>query len=101
VLVSLGMSNTTQEFKIREAVRGGCGPESEAGGVDCAQGTGGFGMETADRNAVEGAERRLAAAGVTPEQVQVMWLKQADKQPARYGEFPRHAEVLRDNVIGT
>ena len=36
---------------------------------------------------------RLKQAGVTAEQVQVAWVKQARTNPAALGEFPGHAEV--------
>jgi hypothetical protein len=38
--------------------------------------------------------RKLAAAGVTPQQVQVVWLKQAKMGPAAWGESPAHARKL-------
>jgi lysophospholipase L1-like esterase len=43
-------------------------------------------------------DRRLQAAGVTAGQVQVVWLKQAQIGPAQLGEFPVHAESLRNDV---
>ena len=101
VLVSLGMSNTTQEFQefmklaLRDPDRN---PKLVI--VDLAQGgQAAKQWSTPEMNAWTEADRRIRAAGVTPEQVQAMWLKQADMGPARYGEFPKHAEVLRDNVI--
>src|SRR5439155_17155948 len=44
------------------------------------------------------ADRRLKAAGVTPQQVEVVWIKQALMGPARSGEFPAHADVLQKDV---
>ena len=43
-------------------------------------------------------DQRILAAHVTAPQVQVVWLKQAEISPARLGEFPAHAESLRDDV---
>ena len=43
-------------------------------------------------------DQRIQAAGVTAGQVQVVWLKQAEIGPAQLGEFPAHAESLRDDV---
>lgn len=43
-------------------------------------------------------DERIRRAGATAAQVQVVWLKQAEISPARLGEFPAHARVLRDNV---
>jgi hypothetical protein len=37
-------------------------------------------------------------AGVTPQQVQVVWLKQALIGPANYGVFPAHAQMLQADV---
>jgi hypothetical protein len=43
-------------------------------------------------------DERIAQAGVSPAQVQVVWLKQAQMGPAQLGEFPKHAESLRDDT---
>jgi hypothetical protein len=37
-------------------------------------------------------------AGVTSEQVQLVWIKQAQKNPAGLGEFPKHAKSLQDDT---
>jgi PKD repeat protein len=42
--------------------------------------------------------QRLAPAGVTTNQVQVMWLKQALGVPSTYGHFPAHAQSLQNDV---
>src|SRR5262249_28376386 len=41
---------------------------------------------------------RLEQAGVSPEQVQVAWIKQARAGPSTLGEFPRHAQALKENL---
>jgi hypothetical protein len=41
---------------------------------------------------------RLKGAGVTAEQVQVLWLKQADVYPPHWGAFPAHAQKFQDNL---
>jgi hypothetical protein len=96
VLVSLGMSNTTQEFSTFKA-------QSDADPlrnprvvvVDGAQG-GQDARRVADPTAPFWGvvDQRLAAAGVTPLQVQAAWLKEAVAGPR--DPFPAHAEELRD-----
>ncbi len=44
-------------------------------------------------------DQRLREAGVAAQQVQVAWIKQARAQPAALGEFPQHADVLKDNLV--
>lgn len=39
---------------------------------------------------------RLVAAGITTNQVQVVWMKQALRDPLIYGAFPNHAQALQD-----
>jgi len=41
---------------------------------------------------------RLQAAGVTPAQVQVAWVKQARANPSSLGAFPLHAQILQSNL---
>lgn len=43
-------------------------------------------------------DQRLEKANVEPNQVQVVWMKQAEISPAQYGAFPAHARVLSDNM---
>src|SRR5437667_11815131 len=40
------------------------------------------------------ALQRLSSAGVTTNQVEAIWLKQALAGPANYGIFPGHAQAL-------
>lgn len=105
VLVSIGMSNTTQEFsRFKQLADADPARRAEVVIVDAAQG----GQDAADWDPKDnpGAERvwgvlaeRLRRSGVTPQQVQVVWIKQAIKSPARLGDFPDHARVLRDHLI--
>ena len=45
-------------------------------------------------------DQRLQAAGVTPAQVQVAWIKLTDPNPAGNGEFPAHAQLLQSRLEG-
>ncbi|HUG91004.1 MAG TPA: hypothetical protein VML55_09235 [Planctomycetaceae bacterium] len=107
VLISVGMSNTTQEFSAFVQLASGDPERSrQVVIVDGAQG----GMDArawAQPEQINRAgrqepwtvlDRRLAQAGVTPEQVQVVWLKQARINPGGIGEFPRHAEELAGHI---
>jgi hypothetical protein len=106
VLISVGMSNTTQEFSQFQRLAGDSrGLASNLVIVDGAQG----GMdsrawarpEAVARNRTEPwafLEQRLKQAGVTAEQVQVAWLKQARINPSGIGEFPKHAEQLKSDM---
>jgi hypothetical protein len=107
VLISLGMSNTTQEFSTFKKLADADPNKSPfVVIVDCAQGG-----QAAHQWAypAEGGnkrrpspwivmDRRLEQAGVNPAQVQAVWIKQAQMGPARLGEFPKHAESLRDDT---
>ena len=105
MLISLGMSNTTQEFSVFKMLAD-ADPNKSAhlAIVDCAQG-GQAARQWAYPSSTDKRpspwvvmDQRLERAGVEPNQVQVVWMKQADIQPAQYGDFPAHAQVLRDNM---
>jgi hypothetical protein len=105
-LISLGMSNTTQEFSRFMQIAGNDrSVQSRLVLVDGAQG----GQEASGwaesgrrgRDPWEELDRRLKQADVSAAQVQVAWIKQARAVPSALGEFPRHAEVLRDNLVTT
>jgi len=108
VLISNGMSNTTQEFQAFLRLADDDPQKSPSVViVDGAQG----GMEASDwahpekrfrrnrPNPWDVLDRRLRQAGVTSQQVQVVWIKQARRNPASLGEFPKHADELKDNLV--
>jgi hypothetical protein len=100
VLLSVGMSNTTQEFS-RFVQLTGSDPDlaSSLVVVDGAQG--GRAVDdwiAPDTDVWTEVARRLDAAGVAAAQVQVAWIKHAERQPARFGTFPVPALALRDDL---
>ncbi len=98
VLISIGMSNATQEFQafvpkaMSEPSR-----HPRLAVIDCA-----LGGQSADR--IRGASAaywdsvatRLRGHGSSPAQAQVAWIKEADAGPT--GGFPAATDTLRDNL---
>jgi hypothetical protein len=103
VLLSIGMSNTTQEFsKFKQLADADDAKSPQVVIVDGAQG----GMDAARWNDAASptwnvAEQRLKAAGVTAQQVEAVWMKHARIQAGKYGEFPKHAEELKGHFLGS
>ena len=95
VLLTIGMSNTSQESNAFASVANQ-DPERHPRVmiVNGAQG-GQTAAVISDPNAAFWAviDQRLADRGVTREQVQALWYKEANAQPS--GGFPAHAETLR------
>ena len=100
VLLSIGMSNTTQEFTAFQRLAGGVALNPKLILVDGAQG-GQTAQITANpqANFWQVVEDRLAAAGVTAQDVQAVWLKQANAQPTQ--GFPDAAKKLDADVVAT
>ena len=101
VLLSIGMSNTTQEFsRFKEIADPDKAKSPRVVIVDGAQGgqDAAAWVGPAKSRVWATADERLAAAGVTAQQVQAIWLKQAMIQPARLGAFPAHAEELKGRM---
>jgi hypothetical protein len=97
-VVSLSMSNATQEYSMFKQVADADPAKSrQVQIVDCAQG----GQAMAEWGDPRGrawteADRRLTSAGVSPEQVQVAWVKLANKGPT--GELREHGEKLQKDT---
>jgi len=99
VLVSISMSNATQEFSTFKPLADADKDKSKhLAIVDCAQG-GQAMAEWAppDSRPWQEAERRLKAAGVTPQQVQVAWIKLANKGPS--GDLQEHGQKLKSDTL--
>lgn len=111
-LLSIGMSNTTQEwavgandgtndftvaFRYRATNDPSRNPRLVI--VDAAQGGNDAPLWT---NAAMGAwtnvQNRLSAAGVTSNQVQVIWIKQAIAGQLSLGAFPTHAQIFQSQL---
>jgi uncharacterized protein (TIGR03437 family) len=98
VLLSVGMSNTTEEFttflplaqadKLKDshvlAVDGAVGGETA------------YAIATQPGQYWSTVDQRLQAAGVSDAQVQVIWLKEADANPT--APFPQHAQTLQSEI---
>lgn len=99
VFVSISMSNATQEFSYFKRVADASPKKSpKVTIVDCAQG-GQAMAEWAppDARPWEQAKSRLANAGVTPQQVQVAWVKLANKGPG--GSLQDHGKKLEADTL--
>jgi len=98
VLISMSMSNATQEFStFKRIADADVEKSSQLTIVDCAQG----GQTMAawarrDDRCWAVAMERLEAASITPEQVQVVWVKLANAGPS--GELNVHGQRLYDDT---
>jgi hypothetical protein len=98
VFISIGMSNTTQEFStFRPMALADPGRDPRLVIVDGAQG----GQTAADWASPSCGcwtqlDSRLNAAGVTRQQVVTAWVKLANRQPS--DPFPGHALTLTQNI---
>ncbi len=100
VMISVGMSNTTMEFShFVTLANSDPTKNTRLVIVDGAQ-SGRDASEWVSPTAQTWStvNSRLAAAGVTPAQVQVVWVKQARANPNSLGAFPLHAQILQSNL---
>ncbi|HEX8911267.1 MAG TPA: hypothetical protein VF796_02825 [Humisphaera sp.] len=104
VLMSIGMSNTTGEFsRFKQIADADPAKSPDLLIVDGAQGGKDAAAWANVGNGItngtwEEADRRIKAAGATPQQVQVVWIKQALAGPSRVGDFPAHAQALQKDL---
>ncbi len=98
--VSIGMSNASMEFdNFVTLSRSTPGINPHLVMVDGAQST-----RVADQWAAPASSawtvlrQRVLAAGLAQLQVQAIWIKQAEGDPASFGEFPAHAEILQQDL---
>jgi len=97
VLVSLGMSNTTMEFStFKQLADNDTHKAANLVIVDCAQGGKTAAAWAGNDQPWEVAVDRLQKAGVSPAQVQVMWLKEANAGPST--GWPAATDQLRDDI---
>lgn len=97
--ISISMSNATQEFSLfKRLADEDSAKRKNVVIVDCAQG-GQAMAEWVDPQARpwQEASRRLAAARLAPAQVQVAWIKLANKAPR--GELEEHGHKLENDAV--
>lgn len=95
------MSNTTQEYSRFKQIADADSAKSQSVViVDGAQG-GQTGLRWANPKSQLWSEvdNRLSREGISPQQVQVAWMKQAEAGPAQHGDFPKHAKQLQDSLV--
>ncbi|MBI3110713.1 MAG: T9SS type A sorting domain-containing protein [Ignavibacteriales bacterium] len=98
VLLSIGMSNATQEFSLFKSLA----DQDPAKNTKLVIVDGAQGGQTASiisnpsANFWSVIDQRLTAADVTREQVQVAWVKEANANPTQ--SFPQHAVMLQGHL---
>lgn len=98
VLLSIGLSNTTQEFQaFQQIAQSDPDRDPRVVLVDGAQG-GWAAEDIVNPNAAywTKVDQRLAQAGASPFQVQVVWIKTANRSPS--APFPQHAQTLQGQL---
>jgi hypothetical protein len=98
-LVSISMSNATQEFSLfKKQADNDARKSPRVVIVDCAQGGQAMAQwATPDARAWTEADRRLAAAALGSKQVQVAWIKLANVRPT--GDLEEHGRKLYADTL--
>lgn len=99
VLVSISMSNATQEFsRFKQIADADPDKSSKLTIIDCAQGGQAMAQWVSpDARAWGVADQRIAAANISPNQVQIAWVKLANVRPS--GELTEHGKQLQDDTM--
>lgn len=105
ILLTHGMSNTTQESQAFIRLANADARKNPAvlivdgaqGGIDSRQWVSGR-ENRKGAKPWETLDERIKAAGGTNEQVQVVWMKHAIAGVGQFGEFPKHAQQLQDDL---
>lgn len=99
VFISISMSNATMEFSAFKRIADASPKKgSQLTIVDCAQGGQAMAQwAPPDARPWTEAKLRLKAAGVTPEQVQVAWIKLANVRPD--GSLAEHGKKLESDTL--
>ncbi len=99
VFISISMSNATQEFsRFKQLADESDQKLSTTVVVDCAQGGQAMAEWVApDAKTWQVTAQRLNAAGVSPNQVQVAWVKLANKGPR--GSLEEHCQKLESDTL--
>ena len=107
VLISIGMSNTKMEFEpfmVLAAKEANLSPHlvivnGAHGGIPLVSWINPVRIrERGNITVWEYLDQKLGEAGVSGKQVQVAWIKQAEANPARQGQFPAHAEKFSQGL---
>ncbi|WP_420642015.1 hypothetical protein [Candidatus Leptofilum sp.] len=100
VLLSIGMSNTSQEFQAFMSLA----ENDPLRAANVAIVNGAQGGKTAENisNPTDdfwpNVDQRLAMDGLTPQQVQIIWMKQVRSNVDPSEQFPTDAQILRDQL---
>ena len=105
VLLTHGMSNTTNESQRFIEVANVDPRKNPAvlivdgaqGGIDSRQWVSGKPTRNGT-NPWDRLQQRIKSAGATPQQVQVVWMKHAVARVGQFGEFPKHARQLEEDM---
>jgi hypothetical protein len=100
-MISMGISNTTMEFSLFKRIADADAAKNPSLViVDCAQGGRDALRWSNDQDPTwNTAFDRIAAAGITPQQVQAAWIKLVIAGPQRLGDFPVHARELQKKMV--